>query len=151
MSKALRRVQCAAITNGCLSALIWETDTPSSRADAPMTQADLRHLELNGWRLDHGAWVCGLEHRKPGAVRRFLFLAGDAHGRELDLPAYRSEWRVPIIGGGDLLYVRRRFGVGMTKKLRSVFVPSNVDGMEAERLLKDHLLKQWINGDPDNA
>lgn len=54
----VHRVQCAAITKGCLSALVWEGAGDGIN----------RHtLELNGWRLDHGKWVCG-HHDKPNEV-----------------------------------------------------------------------------------
>jgi hypothetical protein len=61
------RVQCAAITSGCPNWLAWEGEPnvdiyqldklvwPDRRA--------ARLLDLNGWRLDHGRWICG--HHAP--------------------------------------------------------------------------------------
>jgi hypothetical protein len=53
--QVVHRMQCAAVVNGCLSVLVWEDRNASENLRAE----DLRRLELNGWRLDHGKWVCG--------------------------------------------------------------------------------------------
>lgn len=45
----VHRIQCAAITNGCMSVLLWEDH---------LAYPNVRQLELNGWWLDHGRWVC---------------------------------------------------------------------------------------------
>jgi hypothetical protein len=50
------RVQCAAITRGCTSALTWEDHS---------TDVDERFLRRNGWRLDHGQWICGDHDATP--------------------------------------------------------------------------------------
>jgi hypothetical protein len=54
----IHRIRCAAITNGCTSSLVWEDNLPS-------TQYVNEHLALlNGWRKDHGEWICG-NHPAP--------------------------------------------------------------------------------------
>lgn len=59
----LYRLQCAAITNGCTSALVFEGE-PSIALDHldPLVWSDRRAarlLALNGWHVDHGRWICG--------------------------------------------------------------------------------------------
>jgi hypothetical protein len=50
--KVLHRQQCAAITNGCTAAIVWEElGRDSLHRDSV--------LKANGWRLDHGRWICG--------------------------------------------------------------------------------------------
>ena len=44
------RQQCAAITNGCMSAIVWEGRNSEEER--------YRFLTLKGWSLDHGKWVC---------------------------------------------------------------------------------------------
>jgi len=58
---ALFRVQCAAITNGCASALVLPLPPGYvGRPDDNHLPADIRHLlEINDWHMDHGRWVCG--------------------------------------------------------------------------------------------
>ena len=50
----VHRVQCAAITRGCLGAFTWED------SDQEVSDRARRLLAANGWRLDHGHWICGL-------------------------------------------------------------------------------------------
>lgn len=47
----IHHVQCACITTGCMSALVFENHSTDA--------LDHRLLRLNGWRLDHGRWICG--------------------------------------------------------------------------------------------
>jgi hypothetical protein len=47
------RVQCAAITRGCLNSLAWEDNLGDAQ------YVNERLLTLNGWRKDHGRWICG--------------------------------------------------------------------------------------------
>lgn len=47
------RHQCACIGNGCMSALVLESPQPG------WDEHSERALTLNGWRLDHGRWICG--------------------------------------------------------------------------------------------
>jgi len=49
MQKFIHQYTCAAFVNGCDSFLIWES---SSR------EVDTKPLEMNGWRLSYGRWVC---------------------------------------------------------------------------------------------
>ncbi len=53
--RVYHRVQCAIITRGCTSALVW-SDTYSGDEISEYGK-DL--LRLNGWRLDHERWICG--------------------------------------------------------------------------------------------
>lgn len=53
MPEVTHRVQCAVITRGCTSALVW-TDRSEE-----ITDHGRELLALNGWRLDHGQWICG--------------------------------------------------------------------------------------------
>lgn len=64
----LYRLQCAAITNGCTSFLAFEGG-PNIDVDQldPLVWSDRRAaalLAMNGWRIDHGRWVCG-QHDRP--------------------------------------------------------------------------------------
>ena len=56
-AEVTHRVQCAAITNGCRSTLSWTDHVSTADVDEDL-------LRVNGWRLDHGLWVCGL-HPAP--------------------------------------------------------------------------------------
>jgi hypothetical protein len=62
MSKALARVQCAAITRGCGSFLVFpvEQDVDLLGQATPGDREAHNLLTSNGWRLDHGRWICGL-------------------------------------------------------------------------------------------
>ena len=48
------RIQCAAVTNGCHSAIIWHSTTAEDLID----EVGRGLLLANGWRLSHGLWVC---------------------------------------------------------------------------------------------
>jgi hypothetical protein len=63
MHKMVHHQQCAAITNGCMSALVWESDVTFVDSYAE------RFLTLNGWWVDHGKWVCGLHERPPSLAQ----------------------------------------------------------------------------------
>jgi hypothetical protein len=98
-----------------------------------------------------------------------LFVGGPWHGREVPIERDRYTYAVPIpfsvdqllyreecddtslIEDRTVLYGRRRIANRKTHKIRSAFVPSGMSDMEADRLMKDHLLSQWVDGDPDNA
>lgn len=63
------RLQCAAITNGCTSAIAFEGERniDVDHLD-PLVWADRRAarlLALNGWRIDHGRWICGQHETRP--------------------------------------------------------------------------------------
>lgn len=59
-SLPVHHVQCAALAScGCESTFTWES--PSTE---PIDAIGERRLALNGWRLDHGQWVCG-SHGAP--------------------------------------------------------------------------------------
>lgn len=58
------RQQCAAVGNGCPSTLVWEELKARYRPGDELSLFARRLLELNGWRRDHGKWVCGL-HGEP--------------------------------------------------------------------------------------
>jgi hypothetical protein len=55
------RIQCAAISNGCMSDLTFTLDG-EIRIDLSAEAADdpqiTRVLTGAGWRLDYGRWVC---------------------------------------------------------------------------------------------
>ena len=60
---AIHRLQCAAMTSGCTSVLVFEADNAGiDHLGRPAGQGD-RHvdglLRAVGWRLDHGRWICG--------------------------------------------------------------------------------------------
>ena len=64
------RLQCAAITNGCMNWLAWEGE-PNVDIDHldELVWPDRRTaslLRLNGWRPDHGRWICG--HHAPPSL-----------------------------------------------------------------------------------
>jgi len=65
----LARLQCAAITNGCMSFLAFPLSVSTGAFDLPTAvNRDHRALELlslNGWHVDPGRWVCGLHERGP--------------------------------------------------------------------------------------
>lgn len=58
----VHRVQCAAITRGCLNSLMWESRSRE------IDEAGHHLLALNGWHLDHDRWVCG-NHESAEAVQ----------------------------------------------------------------------------------
>jgi hypothetical protein len=80
------RMQCAAITNGCMAFLVIPVPHgfDPSWIDGYLPQkprvADLLHM--NGWHLDHGRWVCGAHERTAPCEHQ------DASGRPL--PPYAS-------------------------------------------------------------
>ncbi len=53
----VHRMQCAASANGCQSSLVWESGS------SLLGTEDLHLMELNGWHLQFGRWVCGLHER----------------------------------------------------------------------------------------
>ncbi len=57
------RLQCAAITRGCMNWLAWEgepnVDVYHLDELVWPDRRTARFLRLNGWRLDHGRYVCG--------------------------------------------------------------------------------------------
>lgn len=66
---AAYRLQCAAITRGCTAFIAFEGE-PNIDVDHldPLVWADRRAanlLALNGWRLDHGRWICGAHVGPP--------------------------------------------------------------------------------------
>lgn len=67
------RIQCAAFPNGCLNWLAWEGEPNADiyRLDE-LVWADRRTarlLSLNGWRLDHGRWICGHHGESSGLAQ----------------------------------------------------------------------------------
>lgn len=54
----VHRIQCAASSRGCMSSLVIESRTKD------LDEKGRRLLNLNGWWLDHGRWVCG-NHERP--------------------------------------------------------------------------------------
>ena len=63
MSRYFHRAQCAAISRGCFNFLIWEDDNSDPQ------HADEFLLTLNGWRKDHGRWICGNHPQSARVVR----------------------------------------------------------------------------------
>jgi hypothetical protein len=63
------RLQCAAITRGCMSALVFPVGQNVDVHHLDMAVAVDRRaaalLVMNGWWLDHGQWVCG-HHSRSG-------------------------------------------------------------------------------------
>lgn len=61
---SIYRVQCAAITRGCQSALVLDAprnvDVGNLDPQVPEDARVASLLHANGWRVDHGRWVCGL-------------------------------------------------------------------------------------------
>lgn len=54
MTAVLHRFQCAAVANGCTSALVYESQSRE------IDDAARRFLVANGWRRAAlGRWVCG--------------------------------------------------------------------------------------------
>lgn len=62
MARMVHCQRCAAITNGCTSSLLWETEDQTFNVEHTE-----RLLTLNGWWRDHGEWVCG-KHERPGEL-----------------------------------------------------------------------------------
>ena len=60
------RIQCAAITRGCQTALVYEDDVAPATASPGdcISARGERLLQANGWWLDHGRWVCGNHERR---------------------------------------------------------------------------------------
>lgn len=60
------RFQCAAITRGCMAFLVMpcspQADLEHLDPEAPEDRHILDLLAMNGWRLDHGRWVCPADH-----------------------------------------------------------------------------------------
>jgi hypothetical protein len=60
---AMCRIQCAAITRGCTASLTFDAppgvDAYRLVREVPEDRRVGDLLTLNGWRLDHGRWVCG--------------------------------------------------------------------------------------------
>lgn len=78
------RIQCAAITNGCMNAIVLPVPRgfDISRPDAePPRYAHL--LAMNGWHLDHGRWACGAHARTAPCEHQ------DTSGRLLPPYAHR--------------------------------------------------------------
>ncbi len=63
MSVFIHRVQCAVITRGCFNSLTWKDNISDPQ------HVDEFLLMLNGWRKDHGRWICG-NHPQPGTAGR---------------------------------------------------------------------------------
>ena len=58
-------VTCAAITNGCAAWLVFDVPDDARNVDighldpeVPEDAYVARTLAMNGWREDHGCWVC---------------------------------------------------------------------------------------------
>lgn len=58
------RQQCAAVD--CDHALVWEEAGARYLPGDELSLFARRLLELNGWQLSHGQWVCG-RHNWPAA------------------------------------------------------------------------------------
>lgn len=78
-----------------------------------------------------------------------LFLGGPWHEREVEIPADRHVYRVPVVGGGEVAYQRRRMAHRPTRTIRSFMVPDNWSSKEAEHELREYLLRRWIAENPD--
>lgn len=63
----LHRITCAAKTRGCPNALIWK-DHCSFIDDKALPDAGLDLLQLNGWRLDRGQWICPVHSRQAETI-----------------------------------------------------------------------------------
>jgi hypothetical protein len=59
------RIQCAAITRGCMSFLIFEVPPGFNLDNLDADTGPGRILGMNGWHRDHGRWVCAAHKRKP--------------------------------------------------------------------------------------
>jgi hypothetical protein len=57
------RLQCAAITNGCMNSLTFPLGKNADVETAIQRDPVASMLALNGWHLDHGRWVCGNHER----------------------------------------------------------------------------------------
>jgi len=62
---SLHRIQCAAITRGCLSAIVWDDAAVVGVGEQTGME---RLLSLNGWHLNYGEWVCGNHERRATQV-----------------------------------------------------------------------------------
>lgn len=81
--RLLTRLQCAAITRGCMNFLIFEVPPGFDLNDLNAEYGPGRILGLNGWHLDHGRWVCGAHERTAPCEHQ------DSSGRLM--PAYRLD------------------------------------------------------------
>jgi hypothetical protein len=76
----------------------------------------------------------------------YLCVGGPLHGREVwvhdDHPIVYCD--VPR-GGEELVYNVRKVSDPETRHVRRLLVAAPLDDEEADRLLRDLLLKQWIN------
>lgn len=111
----IHRVLCRAIPSGCMSSLTYNDSEIKNGTD---------FLKLNGWRLDRGAWLCGLPHKKDGLGQRMLAIDKD----------------IPIEIGGRQ---NELLGRGMFYKLDDGSAELRIKLRKSSAELLEHFFEQW--------